>query len=153
LGSAIHGFLAADGPDLLLADRLKMAQGLLKRWDIASSLAPEDLIMMGDRLRKWANDRWPDAKWCREWPTLQRLPSGSMVRGITDLILMTPDGLVVIDHKAYIGGPEDARQFALNCAEQVQAYADAAGEALGNGSTKMYVHLPLIGAVVQVEGN
>jgi ATP-dependent exoDNAse (exonuclease V) beta subunit len=152
LGSAIHGFLAADGPDLLLADRLEMAQGLLKRWDVASSLAPEDLIMMSDRLRKWANNRWPDARWCREWPTLQRLPTGSEVHRIADLILMTPDGLVVIDHKAYTGGPEDARQFALDCAEQVQAYADAIGEALGKDGTKMYVHLPLMGAMVRVEG-
>jgi len=152
LGSAIHGFLAADGPDLSLADRLEMAQGLLERWDIAAAFAPGDLIMMGDRLRKWANDRWPDARWCREWPTLQRLPSGSEVRGITDLILMTPDGLIVIDHKAYTGGPEDARQFALDCADQLQAYTDAAREALGSDDIKMYVHLPLMGATVRVEG-
>jgi ATP-dependent exoDNAse (exonuclease V) beta subunit len=152
LGSAIHGFLAADDPTLPRADRLEMAQGLLERWDVAAALAPKDLIMMGDRLRKWANERWPYTRWCREWPTFQRLPSGSIVRGITDLILMTPDGLVVIDHKAYIGRPEDARQFALDCAEQVQAYADAIGEALGKDSIKMYVHLPLMGAVVHVEG-
>lgn len=152
LGSAIHGFLAADGPDLPLADRLEMAQGLLKRWDVAAALVPEDLITMGDRLRKWANERWPDARWYREWPTLQRLPSGSIVRGITDLFLMTPDGLVVVDHKAYMAGPEDAPRFALDCAEQLQAYTDAAVEALGKGGIRMYVHLPLMGAVVQVEG-
>jgi ATP-dependent exoDNAse (exonuclease V) beta subunit len=151
LGSAIHGFLAADGTDLPSADRLEMAQGLLKRWDVAAALAPEDLITMGDRLRKWATDRWPDARWCREWPTLQRLPSGSVVRGITDLILMTPDVLIVVDHKAYTGGPEDARQFALDCAEQLRAYTDAAGEALGMDGIKMFVHLPLMGALVRVE--
>jgi hypothetical protein len=75
------------------------------------------------------------------------------VHRIADLILMTPDGLAIIDHKAYMGGPEDARTFALDCAEQLQAYADAAGEALGKDGTKMYVHLPLMGAVVLVEGN
>jgi ATP-dependent helicase/nuclease subunit A len=151
-GSAIHGFLAVDSPDLPLADRLEMAQGLLKRWDVGAAFAPGDLIMMGDRLRKWANDRWPDAMWCREWPTLQKLPSGSMVRGITDLILMRPDSFIVIDHKTYTGGLQGARLFALDCAEQVQAYADAAREALGKDGIEMYVHLPLMGAVVRIEG-
>ena len=87
-------------------------------------------------------------QWHREWPTYQRLDMGSIASGIADLILETPDGRVIIDHKAYGGVPGDAAEYALGDAPQVQVYADTATKATGKPILGMYIHFPLIGALV-----
>ena len=150
MGSAVHGFIAADKPEDSATDRKDMAAGLLKRWGVEAALKPEDLQEISDRLRKWAAAKWPEAKSHREWPIFQKLDSGSVTRGVTDLILETPDGLVVIDHKSYPGTPADAREFALADALQLQVYADALSLAMSKPILAMFIHLPLIGALVEL---
>ncbi len=148
MGSSVHGFIAADSPEYEAAERLKMAEELLARWKVAGALTPADLVEISDRLRKWAQAKWPKAKWHREWPICQRLETGSITNGIADLILETPDGLVIIDHKSYPGVPGDAAEYAVEDAPQVQVYADTAALATGKPILGMYIHFPLIGALV-----
>jgi hypothetical protein len=148
MGSAVHGFIAADSPEYEPKDRLKMAGEILARWKITPALTPADLVEISDRLRKCAGAKWPKAKWHREWPIFHRLDTGSITSGIADLILETPDGLVIIDHKAYGGEPGDAAEYALGDAPQVQVYADTAAKATGKPILGMYIHFPLIGALV-----
>jgi ATP-dependent exoDNAse (exonuclease V) beta subunit len=148
MGSAVHGFIAADNPEYEPKDRLKLAEDILARWKVTPALTPADLVEISDRLRRWAGAKWPKAKWHREWPTYQRLDTGSIASGIADLILETPDGLIIIDHKAYGGVPGDAAEYALGDAPQVQVYADTAALATGKPILGMYIHFPLIGALV-----
>jgi len=148
MGSAVHGFLAADDPKIARAERVEMAAGLLKRWGVEAALSPEDLLEIGDRLRRWADGKWPGAKWHREWPIFRKLESGTIVRGVADLILETPEGLVVIDHKCYPGKVAEARELALADAPQVQVYADAVQLAMGKPILAMGIHLPLIGSTI-----
>lgn len=150
MGSAVHGFLAADSPVYAKVDRLEMADELLKRWGVDAALKPEDMVEISVRLYKWANGKWPGAKWHREWPTFQRLETGSIARGVTDLIIETPEGLVIIDHKSYPGSISQAKEFALDNAEQVQIYGDAVQLAKGKNIQALYIHLPLIGAMVRL---
>ena len=150
MGSAVHAFIAADSPEYAASDRPKMAEEILARWQVAVALAPADLVEISDRLRRWAGAKWPRAKWHREWPVYQRLDTGSVTSGVTDLILETPDGLVIIDHKAYPGGPGDAAEYAVGDAAQVQVYADTAALATGKPILGTYIHFPLIGAVVNL---
>jgi ATP-dependent helicase/nuclease subunit A len=151
MGSAVHGFLAADRLECAKDERLAMADGLLTRWGVDAALKPEDLLEISDRLYKWADGKWPGSKWHREWPTFQKLETGSVTRGVTDLIIETPEGLIIIDHKAYPGRASDARDFALADAEQVQAYANAVNLAAAKPIIAMYIHLPLIGAQVALK--
>ncbi len=128
MGSAVHGFIAADSPEYAASDRLKMAEGLLARWNVELALAPADLVEISDRLRRWAGAKWPRAKWHREWPVQQRLDAGSITNGVADLILETDEGIVIVDHKAYPGKPAKAREYAEGDAAQVQVYADIAAD-------------------------
>lgn len=150
LGNAVHGFLAADSPDYLKADRLEMANGLLKRWGVEAALKPEDLLEISDRLHEWADAKWPGAKWHREWPTFQHLDSDSITRGVADLIIETPDGIIVIDHKAYPGSVSEAKEFALSAATQVQVYADSILKRSGKDRIESFIHFPIIGAAVLI---
>ncbi len=129
-----------------------MATEILARWNAAAALRPADLVEVGARLRRWARAKWPHAAWRREWPVQRRLETDSVTNGVADLILETDEGIVIVDHKAYPGQPGEAREDAVGDAEQVQVYADIAAAATGKPILGMYIHLPLIGAVVNLVG-
>jgi ATP-dependent exoDNAse (exonuclease V) beta subunit len=152
LGSAVHGFLAADCLEYSRSDRLEMAVDLLKRWGVEAALTPADLMEISDRLHRWADKNWPNAQWHREWPIIQRLDAGSIMRGVTDLILETSEGIVVIDHKAYpsMGDLSNVHELALADAEQVQVYADAVRSVGWKKLLGTYIHLPLLGVSVSI---
>jgi len=151
VGSAIHGFLAADRKEYPRAARLEMADGLLKRWGVDKALKQSDLLEISDRLIKWVASKWPGVKWHREQPIYQRLDSGSVSYGVSDLIIEVPEGLAIIDHKAYPGKPEEAKELVLGFAEQIFFYKNAGRLAAPNSNIYCYVHLPLMGAIISFE--
>ena len=72
--------------------------------------------------------------------------------GYADLVLETPDGLVLIDHKCY--PPEDEtllRQTAEGYAPQLLSYATLLEMATGRKVIATLIHFPLAGRVVEVE--
>jgi ATP-dependent exoDNAse (exonuclease V) beta subunit len=151
LGSAVHAFIAADNPGYGTAARLRLAGEILARWKVDGALEAADVVEIGDRLRGWVEDKWPGAKCGREWPVFRRLESGSLMSGVTDLILETDEGIVIVDHKSYPGEPAEARELAAGDGGQVGAYAEAAAMALAKPVLGMFIHLPLLGVIVAIK--
>jgi hypothetical protein len=156
LGSAVHGFLAADHPELKAdaARRRAIAQRLLAAWRVESAIAADDLLEASERLRRWIDRQWPGATWHRELPLAARgvmVHSATITRGIADLVLETPGGaLVVIDHKSFPGTVDQAPREAAAYAGQLAAYAAAAGAAFGRPVAAQFIHLPLAAMAVPV---
>jgi ATP-dependent exoDNAse (exonuclease V) beta subunit len=150
VGNAVHGFLAADGPELTPEVRREMANGLLSRWDVAGALDPDDLIRASGAFRAWCDQHWPGARRSNELPIYHRLENGSVVHGLIDVVLETDHESIIIDHKTFPGEIADALALASGFAGQLSAYGaaiDAAGER-PVGAT--YVHLPVLGRVIPV---
>jgi hypothetical protein len=129
-------------------EQLGMAEGLLARWGIRDALSSENLLEIGDQFRKWVSAHWPEAKWHREWPVDQWLETGTVARGVADLILETKDGLIIIDHKAYAADRSKIKDLALEVGKQLQYYADGSSGALGKNILGMFVHFPMMGEIV-----
>lgn len=70
---------------------------------MVGAFTTDDVIAMADRLWKWVNDQWPDARHHREWPLAMRAEDGSRWIGTADLVLDVGDRLVLIDHKTFPG--------------------------------------------------
>jgi ATP-dependent helicase/nuclease subunit A len=150
LGNAIHGFLAADRDVLTTDQRTMLAQGLIKRWELADELSSEQLLEVGTRFRQWVAAQWPVAIWHREMPIMYRLDGGSVIRGNCDLALEMPDGWVVIDHKSFPGTIADAKKEAESYAPQLFAYVDAIRAATGKDVRECFVHLSVMGIIVPI---
>ena len=90
------------------------------------------------------------ATWHRELPVRRRLPDGSVLSGTADLVLETPEGLVVVDHKSYPGSTAEALARAAKHAGQLAAYAETVAEAWGKPVLGTFIHLPVGGIVVPV---
>ncbi len=151
LGNAVHGFLATDGEDLTSERRKEVAQGLLERWNVASIVSADAILTSADGLRRWADSNWPHAIWHREWPVMMRLEDSSVLKGVSDLVLETADGYIVIDHKSFPGNREQAVQKASSFAGQINTYARAITAATGQPILGRFIHLPLSGLVLPMQ--
>jgi len=148
LGNAIHGFLAADTPDV--PDREALARGLLESYGVAGVVDAPSVVFASDRFRAWADRKWPGAQWRREWPIQHRLDSGSIIRGNADLVLELEDAVVIVDHKSFPGGVDKAITKAETFGGQLRAYAEAITLATGKRVEHCFIHLPLIGRAIPV---
>jgi ATP-dependent exoDNAse (exonuclease V) beta subunit len=150
LGEAIHGFLAADRSVYTRERRLEIARRLTTAWQVAHAISPESIVAAADRFREWAAAQWPDAEWRREWPIEHPQPNGALLRGRADLVLLTPAGFVLIDHKSFPGNADQARTRAASHAGQLAAYATAITATTGHPCLAHWIHLPLTGLALKV---
>jgi len=149
LGSAVHGFLAADRPELRPEERCALGDGLLRRWGVRSALEPERLLQASDNLRGWIAIHSPGAAWRRELPVARRLDDGAVLRGRIDLVLETDASVVVIDHKTFPGDRDAMFKRACGHVAQLDAYARSV-RADERRRIELLVHLPIVGTVVEV---
>jgi len=150
LGEAIHGFFAAERPDMSEDRRLELAKGLLERWSVAGSVEPQKVTQACASLTRWVDTRYPGARWFQEWPIRHRLPDGSVVRGFVDLVIEIDEGLVVIDHKSFPGTLTDEHKKVQEYAGQLGVYGEALAAAEGKPVLAGYIHLPVSGEMVEV---
>ncbi len=128
VGDAAHAFLAADVAGMVAEDRPELARRLLAASNLGGLLAPDALVRAGDQLRAWVESRWPGATWHRELPVTAgvRTTHGMRrVQGTIDLLIETPEGVVIIDHKSFPGGASQWAAKAEEFGPQLAAYAHA----------------------------
>jgi hypothetical protein len=152
VGDAVHGFLAADVPELEAEERLGRARRILLASNLVGLLGPESLVRAGTQLRTWVEARWPAAWWHREYPVTCRVETAHgarRVQGTIDLLIETADGVVIVDHKSFPGGAAQRIDKAREYAPQLAAYCHALAAA-GQRVVGMYVHFPIAAAVVEL---
>jgi ATP-dependent helicase/nuclease subunit A len=150
VGDAVHAFLAADVPSLTHAQRTACAERVLNAGGLLALLAPAALLRAGDQLRMWVDANWPGATWHREYPVSASIATTQgprRVSGAIDLVLMTKDGAVVVDHKSFPGAPSQWMEKAREFAPQMGAYTHVL-EAAGVKVVGQWVHFTLGAGVV-----
>jgi len=150
VGEAVHGFLAADRARRSGEERRRMATGLLERFGVAGSLDAADLVACASRLWGWLETRFPRARLHREWPVAERQAAGTVVAGTADLIVRSRAGITLIDHKTFTGDEDVTLDRALSCSGQLAGYASAIRAATGHEVASTWIHLPVLGRLVEV---
>jgi ATP-dependent exoDNAse (exonuclease V) beta subunit len=149
LGDAVHGFFAADAGWRVLAERERLVDALMARWGVAGALASTDIVAAADKLWEFISKRWPESAVVREWPVAGQIEL-QRVRGRIDLLIDTPGGLVIIDHKTYPGKPETWDERVVGYAAQLNLYGRLCTAATGKPIAGLFVHLPVAGALLRV---
>ncbi|MDP3151457.1 MAG: UvrD-helicase domain-containing protein [Archangium sp.] len=150
LGQALHGFLAVDRASFTTAERVRLAAESLSQWGQSGVLRPERMVAGSDALIAWAQQVAPEASWHREFPVDHLLTNGSRLRGIADLVLETADGFWLIDHKSFPGGEAHGAEKAKTYAGQLKGYSEALAAAWVKPCRGMFVHLAVLGRIVQL---
>ena len=149
VGLAVHAFLAADREASGNDQRLAAARRLLSRYGLTENLAAEAVAAAGASLWRWLAELGATRLHC-EWPLAERLPSGTVVQGAADLVASTPTGLLLVDHKTFPGTLDAALDRLPRYAGQLAAYASAIAAGTGNPVESAWIHLPVLGSIVQI---
>src|SRR5688572_2541313 len=124
LGNAVHAFMCCDCAGISAAAKKAIAHDLLEAHGVSASLRAPDLVAIHGRFMTYIRSRWPGAKILREWPLSLKIGSLEL-HGAADLVLETPAGYVIIDHKTFPGGESALLEKAKSFAGQLTAYRTA----------------------------
>lgn len=149
LGEAMHAIVAADHGDGQRGTRLERAQAILDRWGV-HQIAAEDALGACDRLWAEAARRWPDAALHRECPVSARV-GDQLVRGRIDLLAERAEGFAIVDHKSFPGAPDSWEARAIVHGAQLALYADALAKVRPGAASELWVHMPVVGALLRIE--
>ena len=150
VGDAVHAFLAADRPGLDARARLDFAAALLRRYQVDTNLAAESLAEASSRLTRWLTNHLAATRLHREWPVSMRLAGGTILSGTADLVARVSGGLALIDHKSFPGTADAALDRIRDHSGQLAAYAATLEAATGLPVMSLWVHLPVLGRIVEV---
>jgi len=151
LGEAIHACLAAQ---LVAGDRpfgAEDVRGILARMGVGDAMAAEDLWRQLVAVVAWMEQRWPAATPWVEVPVTQGLSNGQRVNGRIDLLLQTPTGWILLDHKASPQGSQGWEALAQKYGGQLARYADAVTAVTGLPVIERWLVLPVAAAAVRLE--
>ena len=123
VGNAVHAFLAADLPELTGEQRLARAMRLLDAAEAKPLLKPASVLGCSDALARWVNDMAGRhvASGSNDRSTIATPRGKRRVEGAIDLLLDTPEGVVIIDHKTFPGAASAWTTKALEFAPQLAA--------------------------------
>lgn len=148
LGEAVHAIVAADRAGAAEALRLVQAQNTLDRWGV-HQISAKDVLDASDRLHAAIGGRWPDATTYRETPISARL-GDQLVNGRIDMLVEHAGGFAVVDHKSFPGSRDTWEGRAAGYGPQLGLYAEALDRARPGVPCELFVHMPIVGALLRV---
>ena len=154
LGTLVHALFAADPGPRAVEERRRRATRLIDAAGFSGRLDLAELFAQADALARYLEARWPGARSRRELPVVALLshPAGTRrLQGTIDLLLETPSGAVVLDHKCYPDkGEAGCRARSDELSPQLVAYATALRR-LGREVPTGLLHFPLSGYCLELE--
>ena len=149
LGEAVHAILAADDVMATAVVRAARAEAVLGSWGVAGALRAADAVIMSDRLWAFLDSRFPRARIRREAPFRAKLGMREAV-GRVDLLIEAPESFSVVDHKSFAGPAASWEDQSLGHFPQLDLYARAVTAVTGLPCRGRFVHMPLLGAIVEI---
>ncbi len=148
LGEAVHAVFAADRADQPPSARHRRAEAILERWGVHQVKA-QDVLDACDRLNAHLSGLWPTGRLHHETPVFARL-GDQLVSGRIDLLAEHDTGFAVIDHKSFPGSRDTWDARAVGYGPQLELYAEALEVAATRPCDALYIHMPIVGALLRV---
>lgn len=152
LGIALHAFFAVDSSALDANKKISIVKTLLQAHKVEGVIAPEDFVATTDAFFQWLAERWAQSTIRREVP-LYGFHDGVIVEGAADLILETPKGIVLVDHKTFPGSLAQSKQQAERYVPQLMAYKQVIESALKRPVIEAAIHMPVSGSYFPIIGH
>ena len=145
LGTAIHACIALSLVDPAQPITRDDAERLLQSYGQDGKIAVDALLRQIGALSQWLGARWPQHTAYPEYPVQSVQTNGQIMNGRIDLLLDTPEGWVLIDHKSNPQGASVWDDLAQKYVGQLDAYATAITQATGRPVVERWLFLPVSG--------
>lgn len=149
VGSAIHGYFALPLGEMDDSVRLRAAQRLLDRWGAAAAVEPGVVVEAGERMLAFFAQHYPGATVTTEQSVAWRNADNQLMEGWIDLLLETPAGYVLVDHKSY-PGTDPVGHIKDKYIGQMRGYAEAIESITGRSVVETLIHMPALGKMFRI---
>jgi ATP-dependent helicase/nuclease subunit A len=126
LGDALHAIFAAEFTNPGHPDRLLAIERILRRYSLDGNIKTQDAADMVDRFAAHLTEAFRPTSILVETPFVSVNGASQRTAGFVDLVLETSRGIVILDHKSFLGRSVDWPSKALSCSGQLAAYRSAA---------------------------
>jgi ATP-dependent exoDNAse (exonuclease V) beta subunit len=150
LGSAIHNCIALAFSDRAKGISVAEASVILSRWGVELMADSAAVVEQVAALGQWIVGRWGTANVMVEIPIEANLPDGRRLRGQIDLLVETPAGWILVDHKCDPRSAAGDDRLASAHGPQLAAYAAALHIATGRPVLEQWVFLPVAAQAVRL---
>ncbi|MEJ8816101.1 UvrD-helicase domain-containing protein [Variovorax ureilyticus] len=149
LGTALHNCIACAG----VAGEVRLADidRVLERWEVTHAVSKDAVKAQVEALLGWVEKRWPGCAVHVEVPIEAKRPNGQRLRGRIDLLVDTPEGWVLIDHKSNPRGAANDEQLVNEHGPQLESYAEALRHATGRFVNEKWLFFPVSARAVRVQ--
>ncbi|WP_185640626.1 exodeoxyribonuclease V subunit beta [Burkholderia sp. Bp9142] len=148
LGNALHACIARAG----VAEKVEDVdvERILSGWGMAHAVDRAAVIAQLRAFFGWLKQRWPGGTVHIEVPVEADRADGTRLRGRIDLLVDTPDGWVLVDHKSNPGGSSRDDEIARAHGSQLSAYAVAIEQCTGKKVKEQWLYLTVAGRAVKL---
>ena len=150
-GDAFHACLTVSFTDADNPLDEEEIQKILADFGVGEALSASEVKAQTAALHYWVKSRWPQGRVRAEVPVSCGNGKGQILRGEIDLLVETPDGFVIIDHKSSMGSANRLREIAKAYSGQLDAYANAVKVATSKNVLEKWLFLPVMGKAVCIE--
>lgn len=148
LGTALHLCIARAGL-LGRADSSEIGR-ILSVWGVSNTVDVAAVAAQVNAFREWHGKRWLGCPVLVEVPVESDGPEGTRIRGRIDLLVDTPGGWILLDHKANPGGADRDVDLAQVHGPQLTSYAYALHRATGKPVLEQWLYLPVAARVIKL---
>lgn len=148
LGTALHLCIARAG--VLGGVQGPEVERILKTWAVAHSVDKDAVCAQVAAFQAWLTKRWPGCPVHVEVPIEADGPNGTRIRGRIDLLVDTPGGWILMDHKSNPGGTARDEDLAAEHGPQLESYGHALIAATGKSVSQQWLYLPVAARAVRL---
>lgn len=116
---------------------------ILSSWRVSDSVDTTAVIAQLQAFNGWIEQRWSACPVLVEVPVETDGPEGTRIRGRIDLLVDTPAGWTLLDHKSNPGGSERDEDLAAEHGPQLLSYSRALESATGKAVAESWLYLPI----------
>ncbi|BAL23667.1 exodeoxyribonuclease V subunit beta [Azoarcus sp. KH32C] len=149
LGTALHLCIAR----ACISGKVTAAdiERILTNWGVAHGVDKKAVQAQIEAFQEWLQLRWPGSVVYSEIPIEANRPDGTRLRGRIDLLVNSPDGWILIDHKANPGGASRDEGLTQEHGPQLSSYAEAIEASTGKPVKEQWLYLPVAARAIRIE--
>jgi ATP-dependent exoDNAse (exonuclease V) beta subunit len=150
-GTGLHACIAYAISQKLAVVSAGDVQRILTSLNMANWTDMELAAAQLTQFLSWIRERWQPTACYAEYPVTCKLENGQQLSGQIDLLLDTPEGWILIDHKANPGGQSRWEDLALTYSGQLAAYSKAIQQSSNRPVLESWLYMPVAAGAVRVE--